>query len=206
MPLYRFNSKIILFIHVPKCGGASCENMLQEAGGLQSMKAIRAHPPLPCSPQHFHGDLLRKLFRPGFYDYAFLVVRNPYDRLASEYKMRKKLDPDLPEFNAWTDEVFTGFAKDNFINDNHIRPQKQFHFDGVEIFRFEDGLLRVMETVLGACDISCQSMEEAHKNMSEKEIFWARPSTIERIREFYAEDFQFFSYSTDVEGTALKLL
>jgi hypothetical protein len=126
MPLYRINGKIILFIHIPKTGGTSIERALQEEGPEALFNSNRIAG-LQCPPQHFHGDILSNIIGDGFIDYAFCVVRNPIDRIVSEFFYltqhakirtghvfdRRKIsiyDADQGEvskqFSRWCDRVF----------------------------------------------------------------------------------------------------
>ncbi len=36
--------------------------------------------------QHAHGDVLRRMFTEGFFDYTFMIVRDPLERMKSEYR------------------------------------------------------------------------------------------------------------------------
>ena len=42
------------------------------------------------SPQHIEYDSFRKAFPDNFFDWQFTIVRNPYDRIVSEYNMKKE--------------------------------------------------------------------------------------------------------------------
>ena len=55
------------------------------------------------TPQHFHANIYQKIIPEGFYDYSFCIVRNPFDRLVSEYAMR---DTDDYSFDDWVKFIF----------------------------------------------------------------------------------------------------
>ena len=91
MPLYRFHNRLVLFVHIPKTGGTSVEHYLRELGQSAFVHG-RKIPGLSMTPQHFHARIYQRILPPSFYDYAFCIVRNPLDRLVSEFKMRRDAD------------------------------------------------------------------------------------------------------------------
>lgn len=81
----------------------------------------------------------------GFFDYAFAIVRNPYDRIASEYRLRMQLAKTsfwkgLPSFSPWLEENLDKQKHDKFHLDNHLRPQWELFDNDVEVFKLENGL------------------------------------------------------------------
>ena len=113
---------------------------------------------LPCSPQHFHKPLLQSVYSmdrwepQSSFDYVFMTVRNPIDRLRSEFryrspwdvvsKLQKRAGKDL-SFDRWIKSARTAYRRNAFALDNHLRPQVEFEAFGCEIFRLEDGLAPV---------------------------------------------------------------
>ena len=81
------------------------------------------------------------------YCYKFAIVRNPYDRLVSEYCWKKK-DKDVRSVDVenMTFSEFVKFLYDNFDKiqlkshkeKSHLIPQSNFVLDDVEVFRFEE--------------------------------------------------------------------
>ena len=57
--------------------------------------------------QHLRHLDIAELFAPDFFDYRFTIVRNPYDRIASEYRFRaanhQNAGQVVPSFSAWLD-------------------------------------------------------------------------------------------------------
>jgi len=98
LPVLTVRNKQILYIHVPKTGGTSVEQLLQSYGGNTWFFSARRGT-LPCSPQHFHGELLRSAFgltgnKDGLehpFDFVFMTVRHPISRLLSEYRYRRTI-------------------------------------------------------------------------------------------------------------------
>ena len=104
MPYFR--NKHILFIHIPKTGGSSVENLLSE-NDIMSLKT-------PCDPtllpspyntvtlQHQLYTTIyqyREKFKIEFNDKLriFAIVRNPYHRLVSELFWRQLITTDMSQ-------------------------------------------------------------------------------------------------------------
>ena len=196
MPLFRHAEKVILFIHIPKTGGSTVEDVLCACGAKQALKAPKSVGFSHSTPQHMHWEVTRRWIPPHFYNYSFAIVRNPFARLAGEYRWRGKFakSPPLP-FDRWVEAQFRKYADDPFILDNHIRPQHEFIVEKVQVFRLENGL----DTPLRACLMHLglpakpESLHQA--NQSKSGTISASPATIERIAAFYADDFATFGYS-----------
>ena len=204
MPIFRFENRILLFVHIPKTGGTSVETMLKDAGGVEALRRSAQVPGLPCTPQHFHAEIIGQLVPVSFYDYAFTIVRNPFDRLVSEFKMRV-LDAgrDL-SFDAWVDRILARYSKNPFANDNHVRPQTEFLFDNVQIFRFEDRPLPQIADRLSSLGIRMAASIPWERRGATVELTLS-PRTADHIREFYAADFSRLAYRMDDYGPSLAL-
>ena len=98
MPILTTGTKRILYIHVPKTGGTSVEDLLRSYGGDLTLYSPR-NAGLPCVAQHFHGEVLRELLGLGNsvgnradehgFDFIFMTVRHPISRLLSEYRHQR---------------------------------------------------------------------------------------------------------------------
>ncbi len=206
MPILNFNDQRILFIHIPKTAGASLESHLRQVakvglfcGDFKKMRELK----LPCSPQHFHLAILNSFFPRKFFDWRFTVVRDPMDRLKSEYRMRRGIFADESlTFPAWVGAVFQRYGKNPYVFDNHIRPQVEFVDDHVEVFRFEDGLDRVLDRVaerLGAPEIASGDF---HKQQHPRIEIDCPPACAEAVGEFYRADYERLGYAPPVASGA----
>ncbi|MEQ8367850.1 MAG: sulfotransferase family 2 domain-containing protein [Roseicyclus sp.] len=198
MPAFRIGAKRLLFIHIPKSGGTSINAWLSEKSD-QSLYQKHRPTEFPCVPQHFHGDLLDKLFAPGFFDYSFCVTRNPYARILSEYnyritrpRLKNRIFPK-PSFERWLRTAFAGFSRNAYMHSNHIRPQHEFLIEGTEFFRLEDGL-DPLRTRLAEVTGATLDAEVPRKNPSIKTATSFSQASATLIHAFYAKDFEIFGY------------
>jgi hypothetical protein len=204
MPLFRFGDRIVLFVHIPKTAGTSIEKMLSAAGGIEAMRYGAQIPSLPCTPQHFHAEIITRLFPPAFYDAAFTIVRNPYARIASEYKMRVLAAGRNLGFDDWVARVFERYQRNMYVSDNHIRPQSEFLIEPLTIFRFEQLPMTAVRHWLAAIGIDLPTEIVWERRGEERQIVISR-ATAARIAGFYAADFEQFAYSIDDFGPSLVL-
>lgn len=175
MPIAFINGVILNFVHVPKTGGSTVEQYMEDKGRIalvqkDTMGWSR------CTAQHIEARLITDLKLDGFADASFAVLRDPLDRLMSEYKYRAGLEasstrPPGPldalrrplrrlrrrstrtapvrgrSFDAWVPAAIDAYGRDPYVNDNHLRPQAEFVGPSCRLFRFEDGLDAVLDWV-----------------------------------------------------------
>jgi len=215
MPLYRIQQKNMLFVHIPKTGGTSFETVFQNAGS-QALFSDKRTIGLRCTPQHFHGEILKNIMQREFIDYCFTVVRHPIDRIKSEFfyrcsdekfryfsglrRKKVKISEAAPDkvckaFSGWLDKTLSKYPKNSFILGNHIRPQIEYTsaFDP-EIFKFEDGLQRALDKVGEMIGERFAPMP--HSNAAKKKAdFEISKADMLTLKEFYAADFEAFGYT-----------
>ena len=203
MPIYRINGLNVLFIHVPKTGGTSVEKfLLGHAEPALHNRGVKLLKPISdglLSPslamQHFHAELLEGMFPKGFFDYAFMVVRHPMQRLVSEYGHSRglgRIDSRLP-FNAWAHMMLTVQKIEPSFSNNHFRPQADFQCFGAEVLHFEDGMPAVLRHV--ALKLGLPEPETApHEKRSGSEVKHISPSLVARAARVYARDYESFGY------------
>ena len=96
MPLFHNGDDLVLFVHIPKCGGTAVENAFKNTDGWEygylNEPKITGYDEKPCNPQHFHKDLIDELIMPteNTTD-QITIVRNPYTRLISEFMWRQNV-------------------------------------------------------------------------------------------------------------------
>jgi len=204
MPLYRHNDRAILLVHIPKTGGSSLEEMLVDAGALQALKFHKRLGYAACNPQHMHWEVLCRWVPKEFYNFSLAIVRNPYDRLASEYAWRAHISgKTLPEFNTWVRKTFKAYQTNPYIMDNHIRPQTEFVGHKVQVFRLEDGLDAAAKTSFRRLGLTYRKPATPHVRKSTHKLIKIEESVVDFIRDFYATDFEAYNYDPAVIAPAL---
>lgn len=140
------NNKKIIFIHIPKTGGTSIENILglikKENGyGINNSKKAE---------QHFIWNDYINILGLKIYNeyYKFSIIRNPYNRLISEYFW----SPVCGYIKNQNFNEFLNFVKDVIDNEkynenifyDHFIPQYEFIVDNNDklmvdkLYKFEN--------------------------------------------------------------------
>lgn len=198
MPLYSYNDRTILLVHIPKTGGSSIEEMLVEAGAKQALKFHKRLGYAACTPQHMHWEILCRWVPKNFYNFSLAIVRNPFDRLASEYAWRTHISNDpAPEFNTWMRDTLNRYKKNPYVHDNHIRPQVDFVGPRVKVFKLEDGLNAAAKMAFRRLRITYRKPKLPHVRKSKHTVLDIEQSLLEQVCAFYAADFETFEYSAD---------
>jgi hypothetical protein len=207
MPYYIKNNLSMLFIHIPKAGGTSIENFFdcnlfdkEWIGGIDHKKKD-----IEPSPQHRHRDLILKHLKEEKKspDYMFTFIRNPIDRLISQYFQQltmgcKKHYPVRSQiihdgFDSWVDQVFKLAREKPSRFDNHMRPQHEFICPGTKIFKLEDGhgeFITCMKRIAKIYNIYLEKLvvDKLNQGRDKKPVEMQR-STLNKIIDFYEKDF-----------------
>lgn len=214
----------LLFLHIPKCGGSSVEQSFLKAGCR-----IKLHDRIDnleyeflenvliykCPSQHFHYEILDNIVDFNIFKDVFALVRNPYARLASEYRFlsgRIGSKPIKYPIDQWVDLVFKEYSKNPFILCNHIRPQVKFMVPGkTRIFKLENGMELMLRNLLRRLavkegllrdDLPSNKMSIFHEKLTREEVGNGRTKEevllrnsdylSRKIQEFYLDDFKAF--------------
>lgn len=213
----------ILYIHIPKCGGGSVEEYLNNNNFQRSVWNASPRRYCKCSAQHMHAELLQAYLHLDKIDCIFTIVRNPINRMISEYKWRIKLDIAANGINQWYLKARSEYLKDHYYADNHMRPMSEFITNNCNIFKLEEGLMDLPKKLKDIIRVKKKSFSFRHSNIrNQKESLHSdrireRPelaeryetsqpnhSTIEMIIQDYALDFEMFGYSTNPDHYTLK--
>jgi hypothetical protein len=199
MPLFRINNKIIFFVHVPKTGGSSIESFFSRFGRL-ALLTTDDHSWPKNNAQHMTASVYSRILPRSFYDYGFTIVRNPFDRIVSEYRMRCKNQGTrgrrIKEFPEWVEGIFSRYRRNQYILDNHIRPQIDFRSDGIEVFMLEHGLAKALERVSEITGVALGS-DLPRVRVSEPINFKVSAACAAMVADFYRTDFEAFGYDDD---------
>ncbi len=196
MPFFEKDGNVYLFIHVPKTGGTSLEFHLQKFSKMFFYSNLRPLPSITrVSPQHYPISVLRSIFGPNFWKQSFAIVRNPFDRVASEYNYQKRFYwPNIPSFDIWLNSMLTATKDDPFCFDNHLRPQVDFIDKTVKIFKYESGLDKIAVEIENLMGINSNKNLPAILKYDSPQIDWSSES-IDKMVKFYQLDFRLLNYS-----------
>lgn len=209
LPLYTIRNKAknldvaFYFIHIPKCGGTTIEVLFEKLKfttflAPKDYREVRHHMNLP--PTHYDIALIEKMFRLEKI-YSFAIVRNPYDRMLSDYKWAKAKSSARYLFQKMSFEeyclyCFKQYSDDNNYLANHIRPQHEFVSKNVnKIFKLENGLEAAVKEVFS--DLKLRQLDHlvlGKKNASLQEAVTVNQNTRDLIYNFYEKDFKIFGY------------
>ncbi len=195
MPITKnSNGEYVLFIHIPKNGGTTIESCFNIKSILFSDR--RKGFPFKVNPQHFDAKTIRKLGVDNLIKSSFAIVRNPIDRLISEYhwcQKRNKLIRLFFNFDTFVFYFFSLYKKNPYINDNHITPQKDFILNDTIIYKFESGFNSIILDIEDRFKL-IKSNEQHHQNKSIKSEVKISSVTFNTIVNFYKMDFLTFDY------------
>jgi len=166
---------------------------------------MRGLPPQDClhaSPQHQTSLVLQTIINKNNLTDIFILVRNPYERLKSEYRWKFRDTPTniQPDFNEWVLGSLKLASEDPVYNDNHFRPAIDFIEISMpcKIFRLEEGIEMIAEFYLYE-DRQINVSNEIHEKDSSK--FSNKPlelnfnnASLNAINHFYRDDFSAFGY------------
>ena len=211
MPIFTKDDRSVLFVHVPKTGGTSLERLMIRAGWSMGLHATPTTEPREhfrlrrCSPQHYHGAILRELLHVRRFDLCFLVARDPIARFRSEYAYRRN-EPDAgtaEAVNRWATDSFDRLPVSPYLRDNHLRPQHEFLVPGAHVYRLEDGLGAIADHLNAEFDLGIERSIRRFKHSGTENTLASSAVEVDvaleaRLREVYATDFAVFGYDAGV--------
>ena len=220
MPLVRIGQVILFFVHIPKTGGSSIEQYRAEIGQV-CLVARRATGFSAVTPQHMERETYQSYIPEGFYDHGFAILRDPVERLLSEFRHQAKMSKphhkvmhhlNLPgsgrraavagkaegfvwrnDFDGWVEAILAACRTNPYICDNHIRPQADFVMPGHRLFDFAEGLDPVVRWIDQVAEIDGGGSPAPHAKRSEKSPVAISAATRRRIEAFYAPDYALLS-------------
>ena len=220
MPVYRKHR--LVHIHIPRTGGTAIEQFFHRLGdlvwGLDSWVGQEHYNGRWYELQHMTiGEL--KSFTGSEFDSneSFVVVRNPYERIVSDYLWRclvKKRYPNAPvlsfpsfdsfihaipaDINSKWENLIHGANQSQANLLIHVRPQ--YHYIEAElvdhVLRFErldEEMARLMDP-FGVETVSIR--KPSQRDVS---TFFT-PETLEVVNRIYCQDFNLFSWPRLMES------
>jgi hypothetical protein len=198
MPL--FDKHNVIFIHIPKTGGTTISRMF----GLEhsDRKDIFYHHDGEVEWDHASARLIKSS---NFDVYnksdKFTFVRNPYDRVVSEFFFKKGCNDDrIIDCSNIDFKDYVNFLYNNFENilsmkqceKSHFLPQSHFVLDDVKIFYFEN----ILNNIKSICRMYNLEIYDKIENKSQHEHYssYYDKKLKNKIYDLYYEDFKIFNY------------
>lgn len=200
MPFFTKNEKTFFFSHIPKTGGESIRDFfIRNNYNISFYSDSMA----PSSLQHRDNrdkELIKEIQKYNIIC-QFTIIRDPLDRLVSEFFMRQdSYVKTSGDFKKFVEDVFERYKKNSFINDNHIKPQINFIHKNMDIFLFgnwveiENYIKKYDTTICGG--IKKTNFSDPIKpyngalDYATRELKWVIDGNlINNINNFYKEDF-----------------
>ena len=208
MPFYQINvdqkTVNLLFIHIPKTGGTAIEHYLPSIGFKAFFDPSSYMPVRNClsiPPAHFDYELCDRLFRlERFYNFA--IVREPVDKMVSEYKWAKTKSLLADRIKNFSFSDFVDFALEEYSRDQdfmagHLKPQYRFVGPKTSrVFKYEDGLNSILKRVLDDVGLAFSGEIAIPRiNKSEEIKVSLGENELKLIQKHYSDDYETFGYA-----------
>ena len=194
--------KRLSFVHIPKNAGTSVENVGQNHGirwGKNEMETSDSDYTYRCPPWHDPMEIEQHYSSLGETK-TFCIVRNPYDRIRSEYEYRTRKTPtkryavDLNNFVQTKIEKY--HTQHSNILDCHIIPQIYYTPFCDHILRYEN-LETDFSNLMQNYNYPDITLDQ-HKNRSTQSsitIHDLDSKSVQIINNHFREDFETFNYN-----------
>ena len=184
-----------IFIHIPKCGGTTLEESLVDGSCIFRRNTwphnLKLHYPLNhCTLDDIEKSKVLYPNLKKFYSFAF--VRNPFDRLVSEYFYLKKY---LKLSNDIKKELIQLAKKNkNGVMGNHCMHQHQFINDKINFIGKFENLQEDFNIICDKIGIPKQQLPHENKTKHKHYTEYYDDETREIVAERYAKDIEYFGY------------
>lgn len=207
MPLFRIANQLHYYAHVPKCGGSSIGDYLEDRFGALGFRAPDFHK-LPeaqrwtrSSAQHVDWATLTALVPEDWIESAFAVVRHPVSRMVSSYMFQRDVEK-LVDPAVTVDDWFRSWVETRetrpYAFDNHLRPQSEIAPEWATVFPIEAGLDAIVPYLDGLAGNADGPRALSHTNDSQTRGSGPKPvpsaETLALVERVYAEDFRRYGY------------
>lgn len=198
-----------IFVHIPKTGGQSIESVFLHRHGLtwadRHPLLLRKNDDLERGPERLAHMTISEYLKYNyvsqqFFDkyFKFAVVRNPWDRLVSEYAFRQRRGEIRSgrTFKSWVSKLGKFKAVDI---ERHIKPQYDYIHDtsGKLLVDYIGKFENYGFSFNFICDrLSMYDCVLPHKNKSVHAHYteYYDQDTVDLVSEVYAKDIELFKY------------
>ena len=214
------NNKRIIFVHIPKTGGTSIEKlfgMYNENSNIPDLDKLHGHVPVENSKkvdnplslggnygyylQHLAIHEIKRLIPENIYTdkNIFTCIRNPWDRIVSEYIWAYS----FIEFDDFINRVFSVVSNRIMLDTEnvHFRPQNEFLNSEVNyICRFEQfkqDLVKLNKRL--QLNINIDQIPHEKKSIRKHYSKYYSKKSVALIEEIYAKDIEIYGYAYQVE-------
>jgi len=205
MPYFKNNDINVLFVHIPKTGGTSCENFFSSkfniplnTNSLYGFKYDKKlMPDINSSLQHITYNQMVQYSKVLNIDFdnikIFTIVRNPYERVVSDLFFKKMIN-----IKSNKNEVFNKITEYLLLThcDNHNNPQHIFITDDNKNLHSNIHILKT-EKLKGDMNGLGYTDFNRHDNANKNKINYydyLNNKAIRKINDFYHLDFLLFNY------------
>jgi len=208
--------KRCIFIHIPKCGGTSIENIIWPNHEDRSEESLwmgfvsKYHNKYQTGGlQHLLAAQVMEEVGIGIFNsfYKFAIVRNPWDRIVSQFAYMQ-VRPDLMEFLGMSPDTEFKSYLDLIQTKQHVQWMQQTCFILDQNRKLLVDKVGRMETfqrdcteILNRLGFADDQFDISHANRSKrKEIgfYYSDLESIQMVADIYADDIEFFGYEFDI--------
>lgn len=197
------NSNVLEYIHIPKTAGTSVEDFGNKYNILWGRFNIN---------YTLYKNAPVELWHNPYFIYKnnnFTIVRNPYDRIISEYYyIHKKTNIfnnkiyQIQLFKNYLNRIIEEYKDNIYIYDGHILPQSYYVYDEkgnkrIEyVIKMEDDMTKQLDTLFKKYNLNMNINEFPESNKTNKIFnkYDLEQETLDKIYNFYIDDFKNFNY------------
>jgi hypothetical protein len=199
MPIFEKNGRRVVFIHVPKAAGSSVEQLFKNEGWEMSFykNSLDGN---NVSPQHMTYQALSKHVPDIDELISFAIVREPFQRLVSEWRYQTELiESSKLEFNDFVRHLDCSLAENKYYWDNHWRPQTDFIDESIDqvikIDSMNESLLPFLrENEIMVDPVIPHTNKRKKKNTIHNQVSTVSDESKERILRVYGRDYAELGY------------
>jgi chondroitin 4-sulfotransferase 11 len=200
MPI--FDKYKTIFVHIPKCAGTSVSNAFADGEPSFNSAEYKKFSLRTMKGRNLEHQTSRRLkllapFRFRKY-YKFAFVRNPFDRMVSEYKWRSSWDESTR--NADFENMLEKIPSFRDAGEPHFFSAKQFVTDGrgkvvVDFIGKFESIDEDFAKIAKAVNLNKSLPKKNVTNKQESKYCEYYNSTTKRlVEQYFGEDLAFFDY------------